>query len=499
MNLISKKILHPCFLALISGILLLLSFPPFDLGFLAWIALVPFLLGLAQVEFQKKKVWKLSYYPSQLTGIVFGIVFYYAGLSWIFSIFGALATPLISIMVLYVFVFAFALNFLWSRWKNALTVTIFPAILWVSLEYVKSEGWWGRFSWLNLGYTQHNWLPVLQFASILGQYGISFLIVMVNSAIVSLMLSRRNCKRNMLVPGAVVTALALISMYGFHSLRAKYEPTIKVGLVQDESSELSVYEQMTHALPEDVDFVLWPEYAVPEFLEEKDDLLDRLLILAMEKNCHLIVGAKERAPVVSSKIKEQLMRRQGYPDEVISDLLYFYNTAYLISPDGEIAGKYHKNNPIQFFNDGAAGGEFPSFETAAGKIGICICYDADYSYVARKIVQSGAEMLFVPTYDAMEWGETQHEQHSAMTSMRAVENRRFIARATSSGISQVIDPAGRITATIENGRSGVSTGFVQPIREKTFYTRCGYLLPYFCIAVSIAFGVAAIIKKPASH
>ena len=476
---------NPYFLTFASGALLVLSFPPFNLHVIAWIALVPFLYFIATVRNEKKRKWGVSYYDVQVSGVLLGGTFYYGTLYWLYNIFGILALVLIAIMLIFTFLFAFFLNFVLSRWKNTFTLVLYPAMLWTAIEYFKSEGWWLKFSWMNLGYSQHNSLPILQFASIFGQYGISFLIVLVNSTIVFLIINRANRKLVAKTLLAALLGLGIVLCFGILSLRKHHEPDIRVGLVQNESSDFSVYEQLTEQLPDDVDFVLWPEYAVPEFLEEENDLLDRIQDLAYYMDSYLILGAKDRAEIYSSSIKTQMMTRQGASLEEIDELLKFYNTAFIFSPQGDIVGKYYKTNPIQFFTDGVAGQEFPAFETDLGKIGIVICYDADYSYAARRVVRNGAEMLFIPTYDSITWSELQHMQHSAMTSMRAVENGRYIARATTSGISQIIDPSGRIAGSIDIGESGVATGYIERIDGMTFYTRYGFVLPYFCGVASL--------------
>lgn len=490
-----KLFLNPYLSAAISGILLLLSFPPFGFYLLAWIALVPFLYSVTTADYQKKNKWRIFYSDAQLSGVVFGAFFYYGTLFWLYNIFGGLALILIAILTLYPTVFASALTFIYSRMKNPYAVLFSPAILWVAIEFFKSEGWWMKFSWMNLGYTQHAFLPVLQIASVFGQYGMSFLIVLVNSIIVFLIVNRAN--KGLVITTSLVSIICAIVIlgFGFLSLKKKYVPDIHVGLVQDESSDYRTYARFSEELADDIDIISWPEYAVPEFLEEHEDLLDVIKRLAKEKKSYLILGSKQKSEAYSSRLRANLLRKQGVPETDIDSLLRFYNTAFLISPEGKIIGRYHKANPIQFFTDGVAGNEFPVFETSLGRVGMLICYDMDYSRVARKLTQNGAEMLFIPTYDAMSWSEIQHKQHSAMTSIRAVENGRFIARAATSGISQIIDPNGRITSSIAIGESGITTGYIQEINEKTFYTRCGFALPYACIILACIAFVSAFLSK----
>ncbi|MFQ5810628.1 MAG: nitrilase-related carbon-nitrogen hydrolase, partial [Armatimonadota bacterium] len=99
----------------------------------------------------------------------------------------------------------------------------------------------------------------------------------------------------------------------------------------------------------------------------------------------------------------------------------------------------------------------------------------------------GAQVLAVPTYDAADWGGVQHAQHSAMAQARAVEVRRWVVRAASSGISQIIDPKGNTRHELDFGAEGVITGEVRGSDELTPYTRVGYLIPYVSLGLVIAF------------
>ncbi len=463
-------------LAAISGLLCLLSFPPFNLSFLIWFALVPFLYAIVNTKFKKEKKLGITYHKVQLIGILFGIVFYYSSLLWMFIIFKLFTIMLIFVLCVYTYLFAYILNYVYHKVKNKYLILFFPTILWVAIEWFKSEGWILKFSWLNLGYSQHNVLSMLQSASVWGQYGITALIVFINSAILFMILNRKNKK--LLWKTGIISSVLLIAVFifGVISLQESYNPDVKVALIQDESSKFGVYESLINTVSNDVNFILLPEYAIIEYLDENPELLSKIKDITTEKNSYFIAGSKDRSEAEDSK--------RGY-----------YNAAYIFDTKGDIMGRFYKMNPIQFFNDGDPGENFSVFDTEFGKVGILICYDGDYSYIARNIVRNGAEMLFIPTFDASGWTSMEHEQHSSMTSMRAVENRRYIARTASSGISQIIDPKGRITETIGIDVSDAKTGFIMPIKEKTFYTRFGFVLPYLCILISLIVLAMAYFKK----
>jgi apolipoprotein N-acyltransferase len=122
----------------------------------------------------------------------------------------------------------------------------------------------------------------------------------------------------------------------------------------------------------------------------------------------------------------------------------FYNTAFVISPDGKIVFRQVKSVPIQFFKDGLPAPEQKVWDSPWCKLGICICYDLSYRRVTDRLVELGAEALIVPTMDVIDWGRHQHELHARIGPVRAAEYELPIFRLASSGISQAIDRSGQI-------------------------------------------------------
>jgi apolipoprotein N-acyltransferase len=130
------------------------------------------------------------------------------------------------------------------------------------------------------------------------------------------------------------------------------------------------------------------------------------------------------------------------------------------------------------------GDHSPSFATPVGRLGIAICYDFDYAACTWQAVHNGAELLAVPTYDAAGWSDLQHTQHARIAQTRAAEAGRWVLRATSSGVSQVITSRGEIAALLPNHVSGTVRAQVYPLTQRTLYIRLCYLLPYACVALS---------------
>ena len=159
-----------------------------------------------------------------------------------------------------------------------------------------------------------------------------------------------------------------------------------------------------------VDLIVLSEYTLDEPPSEQ------LKNWCREHRKFLIVGGKEPAPGNNN-----------------------YNTAFVISTNGEVVFKQVKSVPIQFFKDGLPAPEQKLWESPWGKIGICICYDLSYTRVTDRLVRLGAQALIVPTMDVVEWGSHEHELHARVARVRAAEYGIPIFRVASSGISQLVD------------------------------------------------------------
>jgi apolipoprotein N-acyltransferase len=124
----------------------------------------------------------------------------------------------------------------------------------------------------------------------------------------------------------------------------------------------------------------------------------------------------------------------------------FLNTVFVVGPEGEVVHKQAKCMPIQFFKDGQPAREQRLWRSPWGLLGLAICYDLSYTRVMDRLVSQGAQALIVPTMDVSDWGEHEHKLHGRVAPFRAAEYGLPVFRVASSGISQLIDERGRITA-----------------------------------------------------
>lgn len=471
----------PWVLAAVSGLLLAAAFPPFGLWPLAWVALVPLFWAVLECPNAKS--------AANLAGFT-GLIFYGISLNWLVKIFGLVALPFWCIFSIWMALHAALLWWLKDRlssasgeglplpddskagrlrgfrtsWYADLAWVCAAGILWTGLEYFRSEVWWLHCSWLCLGYSQVRNLAVLESASIWGVYGLSALIVAANAALVLLFK-----KTSWLPAGVVFGLLALASIWG--SKRIVSFPTetgrpLTVALVQDESfnpdrlAEISLSSDAVKA-----DLLVWPEYSFIVRSGQEEKYLKLLNKKLSGSRAVAVVGAV----IFGEDLKKDRMQ----------------NFAWVISPAGKLLGRYDKMHPIPYVEKRLSPNPSPRpVETPLGKLGIQICYDLDFENGTRKMTTEGAEVLVVPNLDPAQWGQWQHRQHSDMSIIRAVESGLWVARAASSGYSQIIDPVGRVRASLPPGAEGVLQGTVWLASSSTFYSAWGWLFAPLCLAVT---------------
>ena len=363
----------------------------------------------------------------------------------------------------------------------------------MTLEWLQGHLLTG-FPWMLLGYTQHRMLPILQTARIWGVYGVSFLIVLVNGSIVSLLVAGRSAWR-----GAIAPVLLLLAALLYGSSKPTPFPSerpVKVGIVQGsipqgEKWQLDAREETVQRyvrLTRQVagarcELIVFPETAFPFYLRHPENASNYALVtgLARELNVPMLVGSLERT---DGRI---------------------YNRAFLISRTGEVVGHQDKVHLVPFgeylplewifgYLEGLTR-ESGRFAPGAGHralrlpgaevpFGVFICYESIFPEIARAYANDGAEFLVNITNDAWFGTTAAPYQHLAMGVFRAVENGLPLIRSANTGISGAVDASGRVLVSTDLFEPAVLTAQVAPRRERTFYTRHGDLLVAFCVAMT---------------
>jgi apolipoprotein N-acyltransferase len=496
-------------LAVLSGAMLALSFPRPGISPLAWIAFVPLFIAAAgapqKVRFQLGFAAGFTAYAGILYWLNI-VMISYGHLHWTVS--GTLYLTLAAYLALY------PAAVLWLAGRGEVrgipALGSFP-VLWVAGELIRSYLLTG-FPWAILGYTQYRTLPLIQICDLTGVYGVSFLVAFANVVFYRMWVWLREKGARYPVRGflALLVLLAATLGYGLNALNRPEKGALqRVLLVQGnipqdvkwdpafQESTVATYERLSRkGCQYGGTLVVWPESALPFYLQDEPAYAARVRALAVELKSCLVTGS----PAFE---KDRGMER-------------YLNSAFLISPTGAVVGRSDKLHLVPFgeyvplaalfpfvnkmvagIGDFSAGKSAVPLETTGGKIGVLVCFEGIFPEVARAYVQAGAGMLVNITNDAWFGKSSAPYQHLSMTVFRAVENRVPLVRAANTGISSVVDSKGHIhgmTALFEEATLGAE---VRRGEGGSFYSRHGDLFALVCLGVSLALALVCFRKKDA--
>ncbi|MGI6495048.1 MAG: apolipoprotein N-acyltransferase [Kiritimatiellia bacterium] len=534
------KRLPALLLALLSGGLLFLAFPPAGKADAAWIALVPLLLALRGASPRR----------GALLGAITGFAFWTGNLSWLIAL-GSNGGPTWLIAVGLLALSAYCALYLawygalvaWSwralplgrnGWTRALAALLMEPLLWVGCEFAR--GWFFTgFPWNSLGVSQYRNLPLAQAAALGGLPLLSLLLAMTNGAIASLIqrmaevfraTTRRQTGPKVRFRAAellvAVIVLCAASLWGAKRIRAwrAAEPDLPawtVAIVQPYTPSIfeidaaaldaSIAEALGHTACAGIarpHLVVWPESSLPGTLPY-DPAADAVASnIAAAANAPALVGAVEYHPGPGPDPREGAR---------------CYNSSVLYGADGAARAIYRKQHLVPF-------GEYIPFETLFPSLkqllpigesclpgepcvpmevdGLLfsplICFEDIFPYLARRAVAGGARLLVNQTNDAWFDGSSEPCQHLAQSVFRAIENGVPLVRSANGGVSGLIDPVGRTTLLASDGRDSGFSGFlvtraVPPPSTcpATPYTRfgdwtCG--LPALCVTLLATLGLS---------
>jgi apolipoprotein N-acyltransferase len=338
-----------------------------------------------------------------------GLACFAPQLQFFWGLFGPFAIALWAILALWLGLFVVLTRF--AIWQFGLrrAAWLIP-FFWIGLEFFRSELYYLRFSWLNVGYAFAE-SPLIPWR-FQGVYGVGFVVAAVGAVL--LVWNWRAVK--WVTVGAlayVVTGLLLASAPA-PSGRSEV-PLAGVQLEFPDPDEIpGTLDRLVQQHP-DADLLVLPEYTL------RGPPSDELKDWCRANQKFLIIGGKDESPGTN-----------------------YFNTAFVISTNGEIVFQQVKCVPIQFFADGLPAPEQEVWDSPWGKIGIAVCYDLSYTRVMDQLVQAGAQLLIIPTMDVEDWGRHQHELHARIAPVRAAEYGLPIFRVASSGISQGVNRLGQL-------------------------------------------------------
>ena len=437
-----------------------------------------------------------------------GLVYFTGTVYWtssVLAVFGGMPMILAVVAMLilaaylaiYVAIAAIVLVRLIARAGRA--ALFFTPAVWVATEYLRGL-LFGGFPWVPLGNSQVKVLAVAQMASVLGVYGLSALVALVNASIAFALLSSGRAR----LTAIASTAALLVGLAAWGSWRVadgslvREGTPLRVGLIQGNVPQeekmsptpqsarriFTTYLAMTRdAVRRGAEYVIWPESSTP-FTFGHDPVGEAALRdLAREVGVPILFGS----------------------DQIVAEPdLHMYNAAFLLGPDGETRAVYRKIHLVPFgeffpmqewltfaaplvkrFLPFTAGDAVVMLPVAGHPTSTAICYEVVYPSLIREAVLQGSQLLTTVTNDGWYGTSSAPYQHFEMAAMRAIEEGRYLARAANTGISGVVDPYGRIVQA-----SGIfeQVGLVAEVRlltSRTIYSQIGDVIAYVASALTV--------------
>ena len=472
---------------------LILSFPPFPTGCIAFFALVPFLFFL-----EGKTVWE-----SIRGGYVIGVLWaagtlYWIGWATVIGLVGSLIW-----MGLPMAIFAALQAWFLRRWD--VRGVIAAPILWTGVEILFSQGAMG-FTWNSLAYSQTYQPAFIQTASVTGMFGVTVWVMALN--VLAYFIVRVWKHRYSVIRLGTVVLLILILPYVYGHLvmppEELPEEGLNIALIQGNidpykkwspsfiDSNFVVYDRLTAQAAEfDPDLVVWPETASPSYLRYRFGRLRQIKARIDSLGVPLLTGAPdftrrkgEKPSIYNSAmfIRTDSWRLDSYRKmklvpfgervPLVGDLPILYDLAKRTHLD---VGGFSPGDTVMVFQQ-------PYGEYATIPFSTIICYESIFPYLVRKFVRAGARFLVIITNDGW-FGKTSGPvQHAQIAVYRAIENRTWVARCANTGISEFIDPYGRIRSktrfneeTVLPGRIGIDGG-------RSLFVNYGYV---FMMLISV--------------
>lgn len=344
-------------------------------------------------------------------GLALGLLLYGPHLRFFWTLFQAAAVLLWLILAVWLALFLVLGRLALQQFSGAGRLII--PVLWMGLEYARSELYPLKFSWMNAGYPlEDSALRLL--LTVVGMYGVGALSATV--AVLSFFRWRQ-------VVLATTLGAILLLFITFVSLPMHSRPPRRVevaGMQLEESQERDLPRHLDTLIQRHpkTELVVLHEYllsgSVPSEIKE----------WCRRERCWLVIGGRK---------------------ELGGDL--WQNTAFVVDTNGVVVFEQGKKTPIQFFQDGVAATRQELWASPWGKVGIAICYDLSYTRVMDELVAKGARLLIIPTMDAINWGPSEHALHARVAPVRALEYRIPIIRVASSGISQIVNGQGKVIAS----------------------------------------------------
>src|SRR5581483_715703 len=505
-------------LAILSAVLQIVIFPLPNLYILCWIAVAPLLVAILRARppetLQLQGAAKLlpaTALQGFLLGYLCGILWYAGNCYWVYSTmkqYGGISAPgafgLLILFCLYLALYHGAFGIIISllaSWSQRVAIVLSPFV-WVAVELARTRI--SGFPWDLLGISQVDNIPLARIATVTGVYGLSLEIMIVNAAFAAALLLRRPQRRSLLF-AAFVAAIILQSarwmpapQYAANRSAVLVQENIPVldntdwthQYFEDTLSNLVKLSLTAPADQERPELIVWPESPAPFYIG------DQAFRTALDQ-----IATTARAWVVAGNIGIE---------NASSSSQQIFNSAALIGPNGQFAGRYDKVHLVPFgeyvplknlfsFAGGLTKevGDFTPghlrlpLQAGNERLGVFICYESIFPDEIRQFARNGAEVFVNISNDGWYGDSGAYAQHLRQARMRAVENARWLLRTTNTGVTAAIDPSGRVVQKIPRKVRIALVASDALENATTFYTRHGDWFAYACAIISLGAILAA--------
>jgi apolipoprotein N-acyltransferase len=481
-----------------------LAFPKAQIAFLAFVFLVPLLLAIEK-QTKGRTFWMFFSFTfcSNLLLLYWipRVMAQYGGTTWLLGIVG--------LIVLAAFLSIFSgLAGIFIKDKMGQR-SLWGTVIWIPLIWICKdlliEKIFSGFPWCLAGYSQYKNICFTQLAEIGGIHLISFLIVAINVMLYKLLKTK-----NKKIAVALLTSFLIIYGSGYLLLQrqwrlAKVVPWQRAGIIQPNINHDQVFDFVRvksildrlfsvslELKNQGAELVIWPEFTVPIYPLQTPHYKDQF-----------IAFSRRHVPLLT-----------GFTDFRNDDNVF--NSAMLFN--GNKIEKYDKFHLTPFgeyvlfrrwlffvkkitdqIGDFTPGKTLHNLNFAGHWLATPICYEVIYPELARELAARGAEVIITISNDSWFGKSAAPYQHLAMAVFRSIENRRFLLRSTSNGISALVDPAGRIVYQSPLHKNDSFLASFQDLKYKTIFTRWGYLFPYLCFILVLLDWLRLLIKRIAKR
>lgn len=527
--------------AILSGLLLWASFFPLNLGFLAWVALIPF-LSLVRANARSRRIYFAAF--------VGGLFCYVPAIQWIRVAHETMYGAWIFLAICCSIFLVMTLAIIRKLDRTGVPLWLSAPIGFIAMEYFRSHfptgyTWMEMFNarhpigfgWYMIGHTQHDLVQLIQISDITGVYGVSFLVVLVNAAIWQIIERETWARRTLVHSGPVppkrfgpslIAASLLVCTFVYGAMTSggpkTFEKGPSVALIQG-NLEQDIKNQNGKAMwehfekladqaaqvgsREKPDLIVWPETSLPFGWTDMVPTMSIAEVSAEFGRAYKL--SRLDMTELSLRWPTNTLYGVGARQWEADRREWRYNSALLVDSQGTPVARYDKIHlvplgeyipfpetfpflksftPYEGDYSCRPGESYTRFPLPIGEktyhFACLICYEDTDASLARQYVRPGAEGVdFFVNISNDGWfkGTAEHEQHLAICRFRAIETRRSVVRAVNMGISAIIDPNGRVVAlpgeTWSSSKKveGIVRGSVPLDTRTSLYARLGDWLP----------------------